>query len=90
MPGSRYEGWWVGGKQSGVGALSSLMLRSPVGLKAVGGEKEGVEVLVGGMLLCAREKLEFSSGVEALRLLAERQPESVTFGEPESGSHFRA
>ena len=63
----------------GVGALAALVLHgaSAGGLHAVASEKEGIEVLVGGMLLCAREKLDFAAGIDALRALAEHHPELV-------------
>ena len=47
------------------------------GRKAVANEKEGVEVFVGGMLLCAREKLDIAHAADALRLLAEGHPDLV-------------
>ena len=64
-------------QRDGVGALASLMLNSPAGMAAVAKEKEGVEVLCGGMLICAREKLDFAKGQEALQKLAELQPDLI-------------
>ena len=46
----------------------------PQGLKALASEKEGVEVLVAGMLLCAREKLDFAAARGALQALADAEP----------------
>ena len=60
-------------QRDGIAALASLCMHSEAGLKALASEKEGVEALVGGMLLCARERLDFSDAKAALQLLADKE-----------------
>ena len=64
-------------QRDGIATLACLMLHGEAGRKAVANEKEGVEVFVGGMLLCAREKLDIAHAADALRLLAEDHPDLV-------------
>ena len=45
-------------QRDGCAALAALCLGSAAGLAAMAKEKEGVEVLVAAMLLCAREKVQ--------------------------------
>jgi len=61
-------------QRDGCAALAALCLGSAAGLAAMAKEKEGVEVLVAAMLLCAREKVPFEAAKEALRKLADSQP----------------
>jgi hypothetical protein len=49
-------------------------VHSEAGLAALAKEKEGVEVLVCAMLLCAREKVPFEQAKAALKALADAEP----------------
>ena len=60
-------------QRDAIAALAALTAL-PAGLKAVAREKEGVEVLVAGMLLCAREKLDFEAAKGALQTLVDAEP----------------
>ena len=63
-------------QRDGCAALASIVCRGgDTGMGAVASEKEGVDVLVAAMLLCAREKLDFDSGIRALRALATAHPD---------------
>ena len=61
-------------QRDGAAALSTLCLHSEAGLAALAKEKEGVEVLVCAMLLCAREKVPFEQAKAALQALADAEP----------------
>ena len=63
-------------QRDGCAALASFVCSGgDAGLGAVSAEKEGVEVLVAAMLLCAREKLDFAGGMRALHTLATTHPD---------------
>jgi hypothetical protein len=61
-------------QRDGAAALGTLCVHSEAGLAALAKEKEGVEVLVCAMLLCAREKVPFEQAKAALKALADAEP----------------
>ena len=62
-------------QRDGAACLAALCLQPDgTGLQMIAKEKEGVEVLVGAMLLCAREKAPFEQAKAALKFLADAEP----------------